>query len=279
MTTTNWLLKLKESGILTTGQKDGKEFLHLKTPCKIHISEEVTKLLRTTYDPQKELGGMLIAIPKHQNGETFLEVNSVVFVKNVSETPTTTYRPDADEWRAVIKNTFDNKEEKTFPIQFHTHPTHSNNLVNEMLNYVYQANTSEQDQKVSNYGYTVGDLNIILPDCLVLCNGKIADKMFVGFYNGLIAPIEFESHRKEEISKAMEKVFESVSEWAKKNNNGALLIGGSILFLFLLFRFPKAILPMLFMLSVTIPSLINSTKDRPQYFAQVGEGNVTIEIP
>jgi hypothetical protein len=279
MKTTDWLLKLKSEGVLTVGQSAGKEYLHLNTPCKINISEDVTKKLRTTYDPEKEIGGMLIASPKHLDGETFLEINDVVFVKNVSENPFTSYRPDSDEWKTVIKNTFDNVVEKTFPIQFHTHPTHSNNLVNEMLNYVYQSNTSEQDQKVSNLGYKVGDLNIILPDCLVLCNGKIADKMFVGFYNGLIAPIEFESHRKEEINKAMQTVFESVSEWAKRDKNGLILFGGSILFLFLLFRFPKAILPMLFMLSVTIPSLVNSNKNGRKYFAQVGDESAIIEIP
>jgi hypothetical protein len=67
-----------------------------------------------------------------------------------------------------------------------------------MFNYIFQCNTSEQDQLVSDTAVSVGDLSVLMPRSLVLWNGKLSDKMFIGFYNGLIAPIEFEVHRHEQ---------------------------------------------------------------------------------
>ena len=281
MTTTNWLLNLKKKGILTADEVDGKEVLHISTPCKIKISEKITQELRDAYDAEKEIGGVLMASPKKINEEVYLEINSVILIKNVSDTPYRSYRKEADEWKAAIKNTFDAEKQKTFPIQFHTHPTHSDNMVNEMMNYVIQINTSEADQVVSNNGFKVGDLNIILPDCLILCNGKFADKMFIGFYNGMIAPIEFKSHRREEITKAMERIFNAISEWAKKNNNGWILFGAGILLLILIVRFPKAMLSLLFAMSCFIPTMVNSINEEPKYFIQLDSKRkeATILIP
>ena len=75
-----------------------------------------------------------------------------------------------------------------------------------MFNYIFQCNTSKQDQLVSDIPFSIGGLNVLMPRSLVLCNGKNSEKLFIGFYNGLIAPIEFETHRNKQTQNAIESI-------------------------------------------------------------------------
>jgi len=280
MTAKQFVLQLKQDGILTEGVKNDNTYLHLKTPCKVHLTDNATKLLRDSYESKVEKGGVLVAVPKKVGDTTHLTVDKIIFLTNVSQTPENSYLPDSDELSKALNDTYGGQTENSFPIRFHTHPTHSDNPVNELLHYLFQSNTSQQDQIVSDYPVSIGELNILMPRSLVLCSGQMShNRMFIGFYNGLIAPIEFESHRNEQIQKAMEKVMDSITEWAKKDENKVLAIGGGILLAFLIIRFYKVSIPLILMLIAMIPFFTNDQHGQPQYFASVDKGKVTIDFP
>lgn len=279
MTAIEWVLKLKEKGVLTEGTKNGIKYLHLQTPCKVHLTENATKQLRDSYKAEQEKGGVLVTIPKRVNGITHLTIDKAIFLTNVSETPWNSYRPDSQELRQLLKDILSGQNEKSLPIRFHTHPTHSDNPISEMFNYIFQCNTSEQDQLVSDTPVSIGDLSLLMPRSLVLCNRTLSNRMFIGFYNGLIAPIEFESQRNEQTQKAMESIFKYISEWVKDGNNKWWLIGGGITLALLIIRYNHFAIPLILLLIPMSKMFINDQNGQPEWFAQIAKGAVTIVLP
>ena len=143
MNALEWVLKLKDEGILAESPRDGKAFLHLSTPCKIHLTAAATKHLQDEYVPHLEKGGYFVAIPERRDGVTHLTVDRIIFLPNVSESPERSYLPSSDEVLRVLKETYSGSEENALPISFHTHPTHSDNVLGEMFTYLHQSDTSQ----------------------------------------------------------------------------------------------------------------------------------------
>lgn len=266
-------------GVLIEGTKNGKQYVHLQTPCKVHLTDNATNQLHDGYRADQEKGGILVAIPKRINGITHLTIDSVIFLTNDADTPQKSYRPDDKELNQAMKDTFSGQTENSLPIHFHTHPTHSDNPMNEMFNYIFQCNTSEKDQFVSDTAVSIGDSNVLMPRSLVLCSGKRSDRMFIGFYNGLIAPIEFEAHKNEQNQKAMDSIFKNVSEWAKEGDNKWWIVGGGIALALLIIRYNNSAIPLILMLIPMSQMFINDQGGKPKYFAQVTKGAVTIDLP
>src|SRR5690554_220081 len=79
----NWIIKLKEEGVLIEGTKNNKVYLHLQTPCKIHLTDTAIKQLRDNYQTDQEKGGVLVAIPKRINNVTHLTINRIILLTNV----------------------------------------------------------------------------------------------------------------------------------------------------------------------------------------------------
>jgi hypothetical protein len=279
MTTTDFIGQLKSERILIEGKKNDRDYLHLTTPCKVNISDTVTTELKSSYEPKKEKGGVLVAKPTKVGNETLLTVNKVIFLTNISKTPENSYLPDPQELQQALLETLSTSKEKTLPLRFHTHPTHSDNPVNEIFNYIFQSNSSDQDQLVSDTPISIGDINLLLPRSIVLCNGKSADRMFIGFYNGLIAPLEFDTHRKEQSQKAIETIMNIVSEWTEEGNNKWWLVGGGLFLAILVIRYNRLAIPLILLLVTMIPMFINDQHGQPKYFAQVRTGKVSIDIP
>lgn len=278
MTAKQWLLQLQQDGILMQGEKNNNQYLHLQTPCKVHLTENATQQLREAYDSKIEKGGILVAKPQKVGQETHLEIDRAIFLTNISETPEDSYLADRNEIKQALKDTLADENEKTLPIQFHTHPTHSNNPFNEMFHYLIQTNTSQQDRIASEVPVKVGDINLLMPDSLVLCNNTMTGKMFIGFYNGLIAPVEFDTHKREQLSQAVDKFMDDISEWANEGNNRLWLIGGGILLTILIIRYSGNAIPLLFLLLSMLPMFINGQHGQPKYFAQITVGRVTIDL-
>lgn len=279
MTTKDYLLKLKNEGILTEGQKNNKTYLHLVTPCKIFISEVVTTQLRNSYESNRESGGILVASPAKIGNETHLNITRVIFLKNISNSPRKSYLPDTIELREAINSTLGNQSIKMLPIRFHTHPTHSENPANEIFNYIFQSNTSEQDILVSDNPIPIDDLNLLMPRGLILCNGKSGNRMFIGFYNGLIAPSEFDTHKQNQSQRVIESIINKASEWSKEGKKKWWLIGGSLMLAILIIKYNKSTIPLILLLVAMIPLIVNDQHSEPQYFAQLSAGQVTIDIP
>ena len=278
MNAIDWISKLKQDGVLVEGIKNNKEYLHLQTPCKVHLTDKAVNQLRDSYQADKEKGGILVAIPKRINNVTHLTIDNVVILSNISDNPQNSYRPDDKELNQALKDTYSGQV-NSLAIRFHTHPTHSDNPMNEILNYIYQCNTSEQDQLVSDTPVTIGEYSVLMPRSLILCTGKMTERLFIGFYNGLIAPIEFETHRSEQAQKAMDNILSSVSEWAEEGNNKWWLIGGGLVLAFLIIRYNKFAIPFILMLVAMSPMFINDQHGQPKYFTQVTKGAVAIDFP
>ncbi len=280
MNAKEWILELKEVGVLKEGQKNGKSYLHLQTPCKIHLSENATQQIRDTYEANVEKGGVLVALPQRENGITHLHIDRLIYLTNISDDKHRSYLPNPKELDEALTETYSGKDIKYFAIRFHTHPTHSENPFNEMLNYIYQCNTSNQDQLVSDFPVSIGEINVLMPRCLILCNGRLSNRTFIGFYNGLIAPIEFEIHRNEQREKAMQKIFDKIEEWLEKDSdNKWWLIGGGLAMALLIIRYYKFAIPLILLIFLMSQSFISSEHENPQYFAQVINGKITIDIP
>jgi hypothetical protein len=279
MTTSEWILDLKKKEILTEGMKNLHNYLHLKTPCKIHINARVIQELRFNYETDQEKGGLLSLIPSKVGDEVHLEIDRIIFLKNISGHPENSYLPENIELDTALKSVLDEPVKKALPIRFHTHPSYSQNPINEIFNYLIQSNTSEKDQIVSDLPIRIGDLDLLMPRCLILSGDKIVTKMFIGFYNGLIAPVEFDNHRKEVIQKARNTILDNVSAWTEEGNNKWFLYGGSILLIIGIIRYNKFAVPLILLLFSMIPFFINSEIENPKYFSQVSTGDVTINLP
>lgn len=279
MTAKEWLLKLKEDGVLIEGTKNDRQYLHLQTPCKVHFTDNATNELRDGYQSNQEKGGVLVAIPKRENGVTHLTIDRVTFLTNVSGTPQKSYEPDSKELNQALKDTLAGQTENSLPIHFQTHPIYSDNPMNELLNDIFHGNRSEQFELVSDTAVSIGGFNVLMPRSLVLCSGELSDSMFIGFYNGLIAPIEFEVHQQEQTQKAMDSIFNNISEWAKEGNNKWWLVGGGIALALLIIRNNKYAIPLILMLIPMAQMFINDQQGQPKYFAHLTKGEVTIDLP
>jgi len=277
MTNPEWLNYLNDQKILTQGDIEGEQVLHLQTPCEINLTESASKTLRDNYDPGCEKGGFLAAYPIKKNDKTVLIIKEIINLTNVSDDPKHSYLPDSAELGNGLRRAF---KEHFLPIRFHTHPTEDETPIMEIFNYLYQADTSEQDRLVSNTLTLVVNKQLLLPRCLMLSTGKSNQRMFIGFYNGLIAPIEFEMHKKDNIKKAMDYILNDVSEWARKGDNKWWLTGGGVLLALLIIRYNKYAIPLILMLVAMLPMFINDQHGRPKYFAQLTKAReVTIDIP
>ncbi|MFI5195563.1 MAG: hypothetical protein ACHQD8_00600, partial [Chitinophagales bacterium] len=102
---------------------------------------------------------------------------------------------------------------KLLPFSFHTHPTKSDDYLQEFMSYLNQLNTSDEDQMCSLYGIHVGEINLRLPDILIVGNGTQCLDVFVGFYNGLICPTSFKEYKQRLITKTSDNFL----EWIENN--------------------------------------------------------------
>ena len=136
MNARDWILKLKKDGVLVEDSKDGKLFLHLNTPCKIHLTENATKQLLDEYVPHVEKGGFLVAIPARKNGVTHLTIDTIMFLKNVADAPERSYLADRNDENEALRATYAGIPVNSLPLQFHTHPTRSDNTLFELFSYL-----------------------------------------------------------------------------------------------------------------------------------------------
>lgn len=272
----DFLLRLQQENILTDNVKDGKPVLHLKRPVKIHLTKNAVKQLQDNYDPNKEKGGVMVAIPEKIQEGTLLTIDRIIFLTNVADTPEWKYRPHHVELKKALQETLFNDITQTLPIRFHTHPTNTENPVSEWTSYIAQSDTSDADKRASEVPIKVEYIDILMPRSLVICSSL---KTFIGFYNGAIAPTEFEPYRNEKIKETTENICNGFSDWLKKDEKHiwiSAIIAAAIIFLFI--RFPKVMFPLTGIIAVASVTSINSS-GKAKYYAQVKGGSATVELP
>ncbi|MFH0931732.1 MAG: hypothetical protein V1890_07325 [Candidatus Zixiibacteriota bacterium] len=279
MLTKIWILDLYEKGILTKSSFDDKVYYHLKAPCKICLNENVTKRLIDEYVPGAEKGGILLAYPIKINEENILKVKDVIFIKNIAKNRSNGYLPDSNELDKITDKTLHSENKKFLPLRFHTHPTTGENEFFEVVNYAIQTNTSHQDQKASYIPYEIDGICLLMPRSLVVASRKLKNHMFIGFYGGLIAPIEFGTHKNEVMQRTLKATINQISNFVKTSENKTMLILAAVLLTILMFRYIKVALGIVFLISIMLPMYTNSECNDPKYYAQLSYGKVTIGIP
>ena len=200
-------------------------------------------------------------------------------MKNIYHYPSVTFLMDDNDLTKAVEETCNN-ETGCLPIRFHSHPTEGKDPLTIASKYLFQTNTSTTDRKSGEYSYAITH-RLVMPRGLLVKNG-LTRTMFIGFYGGGILPSGFENYKNVLTEKMLEDVLEKSKVFFNNKENIPLIIVGGALVLFLMFKFPGFTLGTMFVLGAIIPVFMNSNMpmyENPKYFAQIQNGDVTIEFP
>ncbi len=163
-------------------------FFRLSCPARFTFPREISRLLTREYLPEFEKGGLLIAECKKTVNRSDFKIKDVVFVRNISDSPCDIYEPNPREMKRVIDHAFENG---LLPLIFHTHPTKSLEILDELKLFHFQMETSGMDRRASQFFHRFPEGKLHLPEVLVICNGTHKQGLFIGIYGGSVAPLGF----------------------------------------------------------------------------------------
>jgi hypothetical protein len=275
----------QKQGFLDIKNTDGKDFLILTTPCRFKIDERVVENLKNSYKSQEEIGGILWVKPTIINGETVHLIDKVSYIRNAIEdnprgdgrNKLNAYSFDKEELNEILNELF---SEGYLPIKFHTHPTRKEDLLHAIHYSNLQNETSYQDKKESNLPHRIGDKNLLMPRGLIVGSDVNSD-IFIGLYNGFVAPVDFESSKKQIQEENIQQIRKTISSRSFTDTDKALIGIGALLLLTVIIKYPKYSIPVLVMLSTTAVMWLNNTTstEKPKYFNKLSFGDANIYIP
>lgn len=286
---------LHSNGFIKPVRFGDEEIFVWATPCRVKISENIVEELKAAYLPDAEIGGILLAQPEIINGEKIFFVEQVRFIRNAVEdiesfredgvlrTKANAYLPDIKEATRLQSEAY---RAKVLPLKFHTHPTKGKDILDSFHLQAFETNTSKQDLKESKYFNMVNGKKLLLPRALIVGNSDWGKELFIGIYDGFIAPGGFDETksmiRQENISKLRNGVAEAFRKWdVSEQQKWMYGIGAVLLLGFLLYRTRKFSIPVVAGLTVILPVLLSQTtaaKD-PPYYNWLKAGDVDIFIP
>ena len=282
----NILSELQKSGFLQNKQVYKEELFHISTPCIFRIESEIVQSLKKNYKSTEEIGGVLSAKPTLNNNERVFVIANVSYVRNAIEynprkdgrNKSNAYLPDFKQLNQVISTIL---KENCLPIRFHTHPTKSTQHFETIINQSFQTETSEQDKQASEEPLKIGTQKLLIPRCLIVGNAISTADIFIGVYNGFIAPVGFEVSKKKVTDENLKKMANSISSIDLTTGLKIGLGIGAALLLFSIIKYPKFSLPVIAGLAATVPVLLTNTQniERPEYFNRLSFGNADIYIP
>jgi len=258
-----WLEKLLQDDIIECFDTTFGEHYRLR-PCVFDISANIIQVLKREYHPGLEKGGYLLATPEKRANSNLFVVKEVRFIRNTSLTPWEQYRKEISESEAAISYALNND---LVPFFFHSHPTKSANIIGEAFMYNRQMDTSSADKFASLFsGISFGKLQLRLPDVLVVVNGRLKGDTFIGFYGGLVTPLDFTERKQvlnDTFSDKVSDSFESLLKTPEKRLLGTLL---GCLFLFFLIKFPKSTFTVILTGAAIVPSIAYSSLPENEFF-------------
>ena len=271
-----WLNSLENSNVITASYPYEPNLHHLNTSTRVNYPKEIIQELKDGYDPELEKGGFILFRPEHLEGETILTAEQIIWIQNTSTTPHRSYTIKTLTHKQVEKESY---EKGLLPLQFHTHPMPEATDVYGFLNYLRNLNTSDADKVVSYNHFDTGERKLVLPDILVVGHGMFNSEPFIGMYNGLITPLDFEAHRDKLVQNTMQNTFTAVSDWADTDGKKALLFIGGLALLFCAIQYPKTTFGAVFGAAMAVPMISMHSQDRNEYFGIARPGDFTIHIP
>lgn len=280
------LIEYKKAGFFDTKTVDDKEILHLATPCRFRIIETIVEDLKSNCKSDKEIGGILWSKATILEEEIIHVIDKVSYVRNaIDDNPridkrnsSNAYLPDRKEYNEILNELF---SQGYLPVKFHTHPVHDTNFSFSSTYSNLMSETSEQDQYESLQPLKIGNQYLLMPRALIVNHAFLSNAIFIGVYNGFIAPKEFENSKKKIQEDNFNKIVALLSSVNLKDTEKFGLSIGAALLLYAIVKNPKFSLPVIFGLSAIIPLLMTNTKniDNPYYFNKLSYGSATIFIP
>lgn len=280
------LIEYKNAGFLDTKTVEGNELLHLTTPCRFRINENIVADLKSNYVSDEEIGGVLWAKPTTKDGEIIHIIDKVSYIRNaIEDNPRNDRRNksnaflfDSNQLNQTLNDLF---LQGYLPIKFHTHPVKGTNLLHSLTYPNLMTETSEQDKRESSLPHIIGNKKLLMPRGLIVSNDISSNDIFIGVYNGFIAPIEFENSKKKVQQENFKKTADLVSSINLSDGQKIGLAIGVILLLFVIIKYPKYSLLVILGLGATLPLLMTNTNniDNPNYFNKLSFGSADIFIP
>ncbi|MBL0048158.1 MAG: hypothetical protein IPP32_08720 [Bacteroidetes bacterium] len=285
----NFIQQLFDDDFLQTKKHKGTETYFLTTPCRFVYEESIVKNLINHYLAEEEIGGIFWAEPKVIGNEKVYLIRHVKYLRNAIEdkehrdedgrilTKKNAYIPDAKEYFEELKKIF---ASNNLPLKFHSHPTKGNGSIEDIMMQLLHTETSIQDQKESQDSYLFEGKNILMPRALIVGNGDFKNNIFIGLYDGSIAPVEFEESKRAKIQENMNRVFESISSSKFSENQKFVLVVAGVLTAIAVIKYPKIAFPALLVLSASAPFFLTNTESsNTNYFSKLSFGAANICIP
>jgi hypothetical protein len=167
------LIEYKNAGYLDTKIVDGVELLHLTTPCRFKITENIVTDLKKNYKTDEEIGGVLWAKPTTKNGEIIHIIDNVSYIRNaIEDNPRTDHRnksnaylPDSKQLNTTLNALF---LQGYLPLKFHTHLVKGTNFLHSLTYPNLMTETSEQDKRESSHHLVIGSKKLLMPRGLIV---------------------------------------------------------------------------------------------------------------
>jgi len=280
------LIEYKNAGYLDTKIVEGEELLHLTTPCRFRVNENIVADLKINYKADEEIGGVLWAKPTIKDGAIIYIIDKVSYIRNAIEdnpradnlNKSNAYLTDFEELNQTLNDLF---PKGYLPVKFHTHQVKGANFLHSLANPNSLTVTSEQDKRESAQIYAIGNIKLLMPRGLIVGNDISSNDIFIGVYNGFIAPTEFENSKNKIQQENFNKTADLVSTINLTDGHKVSLAIGAALLLFVIVEYPKHSLPVIIGLSATLPLLMTNTNniENPNYFNKLSFGSADIYIP
>ncbi len=282
----NFIKALQIIGYLKKTIINNEEIYHLKTPCRFRIAEDIVSELKNKYCVDEEIGGILWAKPSIDAGENTYSVNKVTFIRNtIEDTLRTDHRNKSNAYLPDNKIFHDEVQKIIFqgflPFKFHSHPVKGSGFLQTLTNTNFVSETSDQDIFESSFFYNFGKEKLLMPRCLIVGNDLSSKDLFIGLYNGFVAPTSFEESKQKVQEENLRKTSDLISTINPTDGQKVGLAIGAALLLFVIAKYPKYSLPVVLGLTASIPQLLTNTQNlgNPHYFNKLSSGSADIFIP
>lgn len=280
------IIEYKNTGYLDAKNVDGVELNYLTTPCRFIIDEKIVADLKRNYKTDEEIGGVLWAKPTNKDANIIYFIDKVSYFTNAIEyypradhrNKTNAYLPDSKQRQQILYDLF---SQGYLPLEFHSHPVKGTDFLQSLTNPHLSAETSQQDKVEIFQPYALGKKRLLMPRVLVVGNDILSRDIFIGVYNGFIAPKEFENSKKKMQEKNLDKIKDLVSMIKITDGQKLGFSIGVALLLFVIAKYPRYSWPIIIGLGATLPLLMTNTDnvENPNYFCKLSFGNAEIFIP
>jgi hypothetical protein len=280
------LIEYQHLGYLDSMIVDGEELLHLSTPCRFRVSEDIVSDLKKNYKPDPEIGGILWSKPTTEFNEIVHIVDKVTYIRNaIDDYPradhrnkSNAYLPDRNELNQTLNDLF---SQDYLPVIFHTHHVNGTDILQFVTFPNLMTETSEQVKRESYLPYKIGNKKLFMPRGLIVGHDISSSDIFIGVYDGFIAPREFDDSIRKIKQENFQKAADLVSSINPSDGQKIGLAIGAALLLIVIAQYPKHSLPVIIGLCATLPLLMTNTNnvDNPEYFNKFSDGKADIFIP